>query len=89
MPPRGGLPYAVPVNFSAKEAAASYVAILKNKLAKSGVFFDSEKQPSFSPRLPPIPPRSHHKNTITKHPFFRTPHRKTRVKPGKDDSTGA
>ena len=42
--------------------------ITKNKLQKLGVFFDARKLAVKTPRLPRIPPRSHHVFTTTKTP---------------------
>jgi len=42
----------------------------KNKSQKPGAFFHPEKVTLKTPRLPRIPPRFHHQNTTSKHPFF-------------------
>ncbi|MBB5342451.1 hypothetical protein [Tunturibacter empetritectus] len=42
----------------------------ENKSPKPGTFFHPEKVTAKTPRLPRIPPRSHHQKTISKHPLF-------------------
>jgi hypothetical protein len=41
----------------------------KNKLQKPVLFFFQQKHAASRPRLPRIPPQTHHKNTTSKTPF--------------------
>jgi hypothetical protein len=50
----------------------------ENKLAKHGVFFSAEKVRCKSPRLPRVPPQTHHDFTIKKHHKMPKPLAKTR-----------
>jgi hypothetical protein len=55
-----------PLDETASERRSSSA---KNKLQKPVLFFFPQKHAAFGPRLPRIPPQTHHKNTTSKPPF--------------------